>query len=236
MYFAFREVLSEHLQILVSKDSSRQLAFGLVLGVMLGLLPNLNLIAVLLTLAILLTKVNWTVAFSGAFLCSLSGVVVDPYAHELGFCLLSASWLEPMWSSLFALPIVPWTFLDNTVVLGNFLFGVVLAAPVYYLSEPVFRRYLPVVGDFLKQFQWFRNLVDLESDETQDQRDLQSNTETTSPQTASSPSTEHLDSDPSTNTDEEAENVSVVRPTEEPETSEQPASRNSAISLQKRAG
>ena len=42
-----------------------------------------------------------------------------------------------------ALPLVPWTDLNNTVVLGSFLIGVVALLPIFCLTLPFFRFFKP---------------------------------------------------------------------------------------------
>lgn len=137
---------------LVAQESSRQLAAGLALGVMVGLVPKGNLTAVVLAMVLFALRVNLGTGLLSAFVVSLAAPWLDPLSHAIGYALLTFGPLEPVWARLYDLPLVPWTAFNNTVVLGSFVLGAALAYPVYRASEPIFARYQPTIAARLLRF------------------------------------------------------------------------------------
>ncbi len=121
-------------------DTPRQLAAGVALGMMLGLLPKGNLLAICLSMAICASRVNIAVAMLSALAFSSTGMLADPLTDRLGLMLLKWDVLRPMWTSLYNLPLAPWTAFNNTVVLGSCLLGTLLFYPTYRLAWLFFER------------------------------------------------------------------------------------------------
>lgn len=139
-------------EALVEESTSRQLAWGFALGMVVGLVPKGNLTAVALMMLLCLLRVNLGVGMLAAFAFSWIGVLADPWTHQLGYALLTHDSLTGFWTQLANLPIVPWTSFNNTVVLGSLAAGVVLLFPAYKLSEPVFARYVPPLAERARKF------------------------------------------------------------------------------------
>lgn len=116
------------------------LAAALALGILAGLVPKLNLLAVILYGLILILPVHTFLALVVSAGVALLSFQLDATAHSLGEYLLRQDSLRPLWGSLERTPIVPWMSLHNTVVLGHFVLGLVLLAPMYLISVRVFER------------------------------------------------------------------------------------------------
>ena len=124
----------------ISRDTPRQLAWGLALGVLLGLVPKGNLCAVVISTFILATRVNFATGMLSAAVFSLLGPFADPLTQPIGQALLGHNRLEPLWVYLYDLPLVPWTAFNNTAVMGNLVLGLAMLYPSYRLSLRWFRR------------------------------------------------------------------------------------------------
>ena len=124
-----------------TQDTARQMAWGLALGMLVGVVPKGNLLAPLLAMSIVATRVNLATAMLGAVGFSLLGSVFDPVSHRIGISLLTADSLRGIWIWLYHLPVVPWTNFNNTVVLGSLLGGLMGAYPCYRLSLPWFEQW-----------------------------------------------------------------------------------------------
>lgn len=110
----------------------RHLAAGFALGAALGLIPKGNLIAVAFLLLFFALRLNKGMALLAATFFTPLGYAVDGPAHRLGLALLRAPALNGLWTALYDLPIVPLTRFNNTVVLGNLVFGAILYVPLYF--------------------------------------------------------------------------------------------------------
>ena len=110
----------------------RHLAAGFALGAAFGLVPKGNLCGVVFFLLFFVFNVDKGMAFLSALFFSAVGYALDPVTHALGLALLKAGALRGLWTALYDLPIVPLTRFNNTVVLGSFVLGAILFAPLYF--------------------------------------------------------------------------------------------------------
>jgi uncharacterized protein (TIGR03546 family) len=146
-------------QALTVESSPRQLAIGFALGVMIGLVPKGNLIAFSLTVVLFATRVNLGIGLATAIGVSFLAPLTDRLTHGLGARVLSNEAIQTLLGSLYQRPVIPWTSLNNTVVVGGLLLGIVLFYPLYHLSESIFRWLLPRITERLKQFRLYHVLL-----------------------------------------------------------------------------
>ncbi|MBI4244850.1 MAG: TIGR03546 family protein [Planctomycetes bacterium] len=115
-----------------NKDATpAQIAGGFMLGSILGLIPKFNLFGFILMALILLIRVNISMSIVGMALFSALGFFTDLLIEGLGYGILNLGFLHGLWTFLYNLPIVPWTAFNNSMVMGNLIFGLILAFPVY---------------------------------------------------------------------------------------------------------
>lgn len=122
-------------QALIANDSPRQIAWGFVLGMMIGLVPKGNLTAIVLGMLLFGLRVNKPAGLVAAGVFTLVGFLLDPFAHGLGSAVIV---LEPLQSThhwLYESAISPLFGLNNTVVIGQLLIGLYFAYPVYWLAH-----------------------------------------------------------------------------------------------------
>jgi uncharacterized protein (TIGR03546 family) len=129
-----RFILRRAIQHLIGGSTPRQLAAGFALGMILGLVPKGNLIAVSLCAMLFALHVNKGLAVAAAIVFSFVGPWTDSFTHKLGAIVLSVESLQPLYAWLYALPLGPWLGFQNTVVTGSLLVGVYLAYPAYCLA------------------------------------------------------------------------------------------------------
>jgi len=113
-------------------DEPRHLAAGFALGATLGLVPKGNLLSVLFLVLFFFLRVDKGLAFLSAVLFIPLGYVWDGLAHRIGYALLLAEPLKPLWTWLYNAPVLPWTKFNNSVVLGNLVMGLALYPPLYW--------------------------------------------------------------------------------------------------------
>ena len=162
MFVWFLRPLRFLAQAFGSDDSPRQLALGLSLGMMIGLMPKDNLTVAALSLLLFATRVNLATGALAAFVFSWVGVWTDPAANRIGWYLLSLPALQGFWTTLADLPIIPWTSFNNSVVLGSFVMGLWLWGPVYLAATPLFVYLQPRVTARLRRFKVYQLLMGTE--------------------------------------------------------------------------
>jgi uncharacterized protein (TIGR03546 family) len=147
---------------LVDQDTPRQLALGFALGMVCGLVPKGNLIAMTLMFIICGSRVNLGTASLGVFVFSWVGLLTDPLSHEIGLWLLTHESLQAFWTGLYNLPIVPWTRFNNTIVLGSLVIGLMMFYPTYRLAKSRFAVWQPKWAERIKKFKIARILLGAE--------------------------------------------------------------------------
>ncbi len=128
---------------LFAYSAPEQLALGLTIGMVIGLLPKGNLIVLSLCLLLFSVRCNKAIGFVTAIAFSFAGHWADSFAHRLGSIALDLERLQATYASMFNLPLGPWIGFDNTVVTGSLLLGLYLAYPVYWISKLLFAAIRP---------------------------------------------------------------------------------------------
>ena len=138
-------------------DSPSQMAFGLAMGMLIGLIPKDSLFVYFFGFTLLCTTANLFWAAVGGFAFSWIGYLIAPVSHQIGLYVLTFDTLEPTWAYLIELPFVAWTRFDHTIVTGSLLIGLVAFWPVYQISKSLFQAYAPKISRRLKRsriYQW----------------------------------------------------------------------------------
>jgi uncharacterized protein (TIGR03546 family) len=123
---------------LLASNAPEQLALGFTIGMVIGLVPKGNLIALSLCVLLFSMRCNKGLGLAAAVAFSFVGAWTDPFAHRLGLAALSFEPLQAKCASIFHVPLGPWLGLNNTVVTGSLLIGLYVAYPVYWITRLVF--------------------------------------------------------------------------------------------------
>ena len=122
-------------------DAPSQLAAGISLGMVVGLLPKDSLLPYCLIALLLFTRANLLCAAFATIVFGWLGPLLDPVCHTIGVSVLTFAPLESTWAWLIQLPVVPWTRFDNSIVMGSLVLGLLAAYPLYRISLYVFDVY-----------------------------------------------------------------------------------------------
>ena len=134
-------------QAILGRREPHQLAWGLALGLLLGVVPHGNLIALAILLTILSLRVNHGMVAVTAVLTSFVASRLDSQTHAIGNYLLTHPNYAPLFGAAWQLPIVPWTDINNTVVTGSLAIGLAALIPVYLVAYPIFHWLAPEPND-----------------------------------------------------------------------------------------
>lgn len=138
MISAFATWLRKSCHEMLSNSAPGQLATGLTLGMLIGLMPKSNVIVLSLCVALFSLRCDKTVGLLAAVLFSLASQYTDPFAHKVGQLVLGAGSMQGVYAAAFNMPLGPWLGFNNTVVTGSFLVGLYVAFPVYFVSRVLF--------------------------------------------------------------------------------------------------
>lgn len=136
---------------ILASDSPNQLAAGFALGMVLGLVPKGNLIALSLCVLLFSLRVNKGLALTAAIVFSAFASYADSFTHKLGMEVLTAPSLQPVFASLLNAPVGPWIGFHNTVVTGSLLVGLYLAYPVFWLARVACRTLQAIAANRQQQ-------------------------------------------------------------------------------------
>jgi uncharacterized protein (TIGR03546 family) len=152
------KLLQSFVKALNSQGTPRQVAAGIALGAALGLTPIASLHNVVIVLAAMLLNVSLAGFSLGWALFVPVGFILDPLFDAVGRALLGATALRGLWTALFDLPVVPWSRLNNSVVLGSLVVWAVAFAPLYLVGTWAVAKYRERVYQRLKRMRFFQAL------------------------------------------------------------------------------
>ena len=132
-------------------DTVRQLAWGVTLGMVIGLLPKDSGLVVLGAVALILSGANLITGGLAIVSFSWVGMAIDPTAHQVGSSLLSIGLVQSALGEAMKWPLIPWFRLDNTVVMGELAIGLLAALPIYRISHVLLARYRARLVAMLKR-------------------------------------------------------------------------------------
>ncbi len=145
--------------ILLANESSGQVAAGITLGVVIGLLPTGNLLSCVLLFLLAALRVNRM-----AGLCAMGIVAsltpwIDPFLHTLGAKVLTISSLQATYSWLYDAPLGAWIGFHNTVTMGALLVGLYVSYPVFLASDSLVKRLRPTLVRMILKYRITRWLL-----------------------------------------------------------------------------
>jgi uncharacterized protein (TIGR03546 family) len=143
-------------QALIGNDTPRQTAWGFTLGMLVGLLPKGNLVAIVLAMLLFGTRTNRAAGFLGIGLFSYAGWALDSFAHNLGSKVILSASAQPTIAWLYEQPLGPFMGLNNTVVVGQLLIGLYLCYPTYRASYALAKYVRPRVHAYLMKYRIIR--------------------------------------------------------------------------------
>ena len=146
------------LKALVIESTPRQMSLGLAFGVLVGLVPKGNLLAIVLGICLAATRVNLAIATFAIVFCTFTSGIGDSLFDEVGSFVLSLPMLQSLWIELSSVPFVPWTDFNNTIVMGSFVVGLALIWPVHRMSRPVFEKYSARLALYARRW-WITKVI-----------------------------------------------------------------------------
>lgn len=158
MLLLFSKFVSSIIKLLQSNQAPTAIAMGFGLGFFYGL-PPFNLL-LLIGIGILFSLFNISIGagFLGAFLGKLLSFFIFPLANALGLWLLSMPKLEPLWTATFSQSLPLALELNYSAVLGFFIIGLLLFAPVVWAFKWFIIYYRYALKKKIESTTWFKTI------------------------------------------------------------------------------
>ncbi len=155
----FLKLIQQLVAALNSEGTPGQVAAGIALGAVFGITPLMNLHNLVLFGLALILNVSMPGVFLGWAVFVPIGFALDPLFNAVGTSLLSAASLNGLWTTLYNIPVVPFTNFNNTVVLGSFVCWLVAFVPFYFLFRWGVARYRATIYERLKKMRFFQMIT-----------------------------------------------------------------------------
>lgn len=143
------------IRMLHSENGTQQIAWGLTLGAFLGFSPFFSLQTFLILFILIIFKVQFGAAFLSAFFFKFVAFIIDPAADFLGQKVLELTALRSLWTQLYNMPLIPYTRFNNSIVMGSFVFALLISPFLYWGFQFLIKKYRTVIVDrFEKSKAW----------------------------------------------------------------------------------
>lgn len=129
------------LKVLNSDSGENQIAFGISCGLVLGFSPVFSLQTLLMIIVLFFFRVQLGSALSSAFFFSLIAYLLDPLFDSVGKAVLEIDALSGIYTTLFNLPIIPFTKFYNSIVMGAMTLSLILFPFVFVISKKLIIKY-----------------------------------------------------------------------------------------------
>ncbi len=135
-----------------ANDSPRQMAWGFTIGMVLGMVPKGNLIAVVLMVLLCGLRVNKPAGLLAVAIFSAISPLCDTLTHKIGEKLLQLPTLEPFFVWLYDQPLGPFIGFHNTVTIGSLMLAIYITYPCYYGSHQAFEKLGPPISRWVTRY------------------------------------------------------------------------------------
>lgn len=143
-------------KLLNSDKGENQLAAGIACGLVLGFAPALSLQTILIFILIFFFRIQMAAAFASAFMFALIAYIFDPLFDVIGQKILEISFLSGFYTTLYNMPIIPFTKFYNSVVMGAGVVSILLFPFVFIFSKKLIIKYRHTVVKRFEQTKFWK--------------------------------------------------------------------------------
>jgi uncharacterized protein (TIGR03546 family) len=133
------------IKLLNSDTGNISLAMGMTCGFILGMTPVLSLHSLLIFLILFFFRIQIGAALVTAFFFKFVAYLLDPVFHYVGSQVLELESLQAFFTTLYNMPLIPYTRFNNSIVMGSAVVTFALSPVVYLLSQYFIVKYRELV-------------------------------------------------------------------------------------------
>jgi uncharacterized protein (TIGR03546 family) len=143
------------IKLLNSDTGTVSLAAGMTCGFILGMTPSLSLHSLIIFLVLFFFRIQIGAALVTAFFFKFVAFILDPAFHAVGSKVLELPALQGFYTSLYNMPLIPFTRFNNSIVMGSAVITFVLSPFVFIMSRIFILKYrATVVARFKETKLW----------------------------------------------------------------------------------
>jgi uncharacterized protein (TIGR03546 family) len=141
--------LFSFIKLLNSDTGNISLAAGMTCGFILGMTPVLSLHSLVIFLILFFFRIQIGAALVTAFFFKFVAFLLDPVFHAVGSKVLEMESLQGLFTTLYNMPIVPFTRFHNSIVMGSAVVTFALSPLVFIAGQYFIIKYREI---FLARF------------------------------------------------------------------------------------
>ncbi len=134
-------MLARLLKILNSEAEPHQISLAFCFAMIAGFTPLFSLHNLLVIFCILILRVNLSGFLLGLAVFSGVAYILDPVFSAIGYSLLTASFLDGLWTSLYNMTLFRLENFNNSIVMGSLVISILLFVPFYFLFNNLINKY-----------------------------------------------------------------------------------------------
>ena len=139
------------IKLLNSDTGTISLAMGMTCGFILGMTPTLSLHSLLVFIILFFFRIQIGAALIAAFFFKFVAFILDPMFHSVGSKVLEMDSLKGTFTSLYNMPIIPFTRFNNSIVMGSAVVTFLLSPIVFLLSQYFIKKYREIFVSRFKE-------------------------------------------------------------------------------------
>ncbi len=154
MGFLLKQIFA-FLKLLNSDTGTTQIATGIACGFILGMAPTFSLQTIIVIVLMFFFRIQIGAATLSAFFFKFIAFLLDPVFHQMGMKILEMDSLKGIFTTMYNMPIVPFTRFNNSIVMGAGVTSVILAPFIYIIATAMVIKYrVAVVQRFRQTKAW----------------------------------------------------------------------------------
>ena len=143
------------LKVLNSDTGENQIAAGIACGLILGFAPAFSLQTVIVIVLLFFFRIQAGAAFASAFFFAFIAFLLDPVFDSIGKIVLEMGSFKGLFTTMYNMPIVPFTKFYNSIVMGALVVSFALFPIMFFVTKKLVIKYrVTVVAKFEKTKFW----------------------------------------------------------------------------------
>jgi uncharacterized protein (TIGR03546 family) len=120
--------------------------------------PAFSLQSVLVFICIFLFRIQIGAALISAFFFKFVAFLLDPVFHITGAAVLELPALKGLFTTLYNMPVIPYTRFNNTIVMGSAVISILCIPLVFFGSRQLVEKYRATVVARFKDTKFWKAL------------------------------------------------------------------------------
>lgn len=135
------KLFAKFLKVLNSDSEPGQISLSLCFAMIAGLTPLTSLHNLLILFLVCILRANLSTFLLG--LLGFTGIayLLDPIFNQVGLVILTATVLNPLWSTMYNLTIFRLANFNNSIVMGSLALSLLLSVPIYFMANLLINNY-----------------------------------------------------------------------------------------------